>query len=318
MKKKENNKTPSGNPVAESGGAGYHTSVLLHECTMALAIQPNAVYVDATFGGGGHSQAILDKLGPDGKLFAFDQDEDAAKNAPADERFKLIRANFREMKRFLRMYEAIPVDGILADIGVSSWQIDSAGRGFSYRFEGPLDMRMNRDAGKTAAEVLNEYSAEELQLVLGQYGEVRNAKTLALAMVEARKVKQFKWISDLKAVCEANRIGEATKYLSQVFQAIRIEVNDELGALKDFLQQSAEVLKPGGRLAVITFHSLEDRLVKNYMKHGAFSDEPVKDFFGKADLKFRPVNKKPIEAGAEELKKNMRSRSAKLRVAERI
>lgn len=317
MEKKANNKKPSADPAKEGEG-GYHTSVLLHEGIEALAIKPAGIYVDTTFGGGGHSREILKQLGPEGKLFAFDQDEDAAKNAPDDERFKLIRANFRELKRFLRMYEAIPVDGILADIGVSSWQLDTAERGFSYRFDGPLDMRMNRSAGKTAAGVLNSYTAAELQKALGEYGEVRNAKTLAHAIVETRKLRPLEQISDLKAVAEQNRIGEASKYLSQVFQAIRIEVNDELGALKDLLMQSAEVLRPGGRLAVITFHSLEDRLVKNFMKNGAFSDEPVKDFFGKADLKFKLVNKKPVEAGEEELKRNMRSRSAKLRVAERI
>ncbi|HWB63765.1 MAG TPA: 16S rRNA (cytosine(1402)-N(4))-methyltransferase RsmH, partial [Chitinophagales bacterium] len=301
--------------LVEAGG--YHTSVLLHECVEGLAIKPGGLYVDVTFGGGGHSKAILKRLGKKGKLIAFDQDEDALKNAPDDKRLTLIQANFRDMKRFLRLHEAMPVDGILADLGVSSWQFDTADRGFSYRFEGPLDMRMNKSAATTAANVLNGYDAERLQNMLGQYGEVRNAKTLAQAIVEARNTRPFETIADLKAVAEQQAKGELMKYLSQVFQAIRIEVNDELGALKEFLIQSAEVLKPGGRLAVISFHSLEDRLVKNYMKHGAFEDEPVKDFFGRYELKFKPVTKKPVTAGEEELKNNPRSRSAKLRIAER-
>lgn len=244
----------------QSSGSSYHTSVLLHESVNALNIQPGGVYVDATFGGGGHSREILKQLDAEGKLLGFDQDEDAVRNAPNDERFELVQANFRDLKRFLRLHQAIPVDGILADLGVSSWQFDTAERGFSYRFDGPLDMRMNRFAQKTAADVLNEFSAEQLQKMLGEFGEVRNAKTLANAIVEARMQKRFETIVDLLAVCESNRIGERHKYLAQVFQAIRIEVNDELGALKDLLEQSFEVLKSGGRLAVITFHSLEDRL----------------------------------------------------------
>jgi 16S rRNA (cytosine1402-N4)-methyltransferase len=235
-----------------------------------------------------------------------------------DERFELVHANYSEMKRFLRFHQAIPVDGILADLGVSSWQFDTAERGFSFRFEGPLDMRMNRHENKTAANVVNEYSADKLQLMFSQYGEVRNAKTLALALVDARNLKPFETISDLTQVVEANRIGEEHKYFAQVFQAIRIEVNGELEALKGFLQQSVEVLKKGGRLAVITFHSLEDRLVKNFMKHGSFDDEPVKDFYGNTEKKLKPVNKKPIEATEKEKKENSRSRSAKLRVAEKI
>lgn len=302
----------------QPSGSSYHTSVLLHESVNALNIQSGGVYVDATFGGGGHSREILKQLDADGKLLGFDQDEDALRNVPEDERFELVQANFRDLKRFLRLHAAIPVDGILADLGVSSWQFDTAERGFSYRFDGPLDMRMNRFAEKTAADVLNEYSAEHLQKVLGGFGEVRNAKTLAKAIVEARMQKRFETIADLLNVCEANRIGEKHKYLAQVFQAIRIEVNDELGALKDLLQQSFEVLKSGGRLAVITFHSLEDRLVKNFMKHGTFDDEPVKDMFGNIERKFKVITKKPIEASEKEQKENSRSRSAKLRVAEKI
>lgn len=306
-------------PLGEDlGGDSYHVPVLLHECIEGLNIKPDGIYVDATFGGGGHSKEILGWLGKKGKLYAFDQDDDAQRNALDDKRFTLIHANFREMKRFLRLLSAMPVDGILADLGVSSWQFDTADRGFSYRFEGPLDMRMNRGIEKTAADLLNTYSAEALQKMFGELGEVRNAKTLAHAIVDARLVKPLETIDDLKLIAKANAKGELMRYLSQVFQAIRIEVNDELGALKDILQQSVEVLKPGGRLAVITFHSLEDRLVKNYIKHGTFEDEPVKDFFGNYKLNMKAINKKPIEANEEEQKRNPRSRSAKLRVAEKI
>jgi 16S rRNA (cytosine1402-N4)-methyltransferase len=313
MKKKENENEP-----AKQAQSGYHTSVLLHQCIEGLAIKPEGVYVDVTFGGGGHSAAILQKLGKKGKLFAFDQDQDALQNAPDDKRFTLLHANFRDLKRFLRLHDAIGVDGILADLGVSSWQFDTAERGFSYRFDGPLDMRMNRFAEKTAAQVLNTYSAEALQKMFGEYGEVRNSKTLANAIVDARSSQLFETIADLKSIAEQHRMGEAHKYLAQVFQAIRIEVNDELGALKDFLLQSIEALNPGGRLVVLTFHSLEDRLVKNIIKNGNFEDEPAKDFFGHFKLDLKAVNKKPITATNEELKQNSRARSAKLRIAEKI
>jgi 16S rRNA (cytosine1402-N4)-methyltransferase len=308
-------KSGSEHPKQESG---YHVSVLLHESIDGLNIQPGGTYVDVTFGGGGHSKEILKKLGPEGKLIGFDQDEDAVRNAPDDERFTLVKANFRELKRFLRLHDALPVNGILADLGVSSWQFDTAERGFSYRFEGPLDMRMNQSGELTAADVLNTYSAEQLQYMFGGYGEVRNSKTLANAIVQIREQQPFETIADLLNVCETNRIGDKHKYMAQVFQAIRIEVNDELGALRDLLQQSYEALDKGGRLAVITFHSLEDRLVKNYMKHGSFDDEPVKDFFGNIDRKFKLITKKPIEATDKEQKENSRSRSAKLRVAEKL
>jgi 16S rRNA (cytosine1402-N4)-methyltransferase len=313
MEKENNNEASS---KEESGF--YHEPVLLHECIEALSIKPAGAYVDVTFGGGGHSKVILDWLGKNGKLFAFDQDVDAQRNAIKDKRFTLIHANFRDMHKFLRLLSAIPVDGLLADLGVSSWQFDTAERGFSYRFDGPLDMRMNRSVEKSAADVLNEYSAAALQKMLGEYGEVRNAKTLANAIVEARATKPFEIIADLKTLAAKNAKGDLMKYLSQVFQAIRIEVNDELGALKELLKQSEQVLKPGGRLVVITFHSLEDRLVKNYMKHGTFEDEPVKDFFGNVDVKWRLISKKPVEAGEEEVKRNPRARSAKLRIAERV
>lgn len=302
----------------ETSASAYHTSVLLQESIEGLNIRANGTYVDATFGGGGHSAAILKQLGRDGRLLAFDQDEDAQRNALHDERFTLVQANFSELKRFLRLHQAIPVQGILADLGVSSWQFDTAERGFSFRFDGPLDMRMNRQGDMTAAQVLNTYSAEQLQQLLSMYGEVRNAKTLANALVNTRSQKPFESIADLRSVVEQCRMGEEHKYFAQVFQALRIEVNDELGALKSLLEQSAEVLESGGRLAVITFHSLEDRLVKNFMKHGSFDDEPVKDFFGNYEKKFKLITKKPVEASDKEKRENSRSRSAKLRVAEKI
>ncbi len=302
----------------QNSDASYHISVLLQESIQGLNIQPNGTYVDVTFGGGGHSNAILNALGADGRLIAFDQDADAQKNALDDNRFTLVKANFEDMNRFLRLHEVNSVDGILADLGVSSWQFDTAERGFSFRFDGPLDMRMNQQGQVTAADVLNEKSAEELQLMFSLYGEVRNAKTLAQTIVEARLQRPFVTIADLKVVVNQCRMGEAHKYYAQVFQAIRIEVNNELGTLKKLLEQSAEALKSGGRLAVITFHSLEDRLVKNYMKHGNFEDEPTKDFFGNFERKFKLITKKPIEAGEKEKRENSRSRSAKLRIAEKI
>ncbi|MBL0310813.1 MAG: 16S rRNA (cytosine(1402)-N(4))-methyltransferase RsmH [Bacteroidetes bacterium] len=296
----------------------YHTSVLLHECIEGLNIQPDGVYVDATFGGGGHSSEILKKLGKNGRLFAFDQDEDALKNTSADKRLTLIHANFREMKNFLRLYDALPVNGILADLGVSSWQFDTAERGFSYRFDGPLDMRMNQKGERSAKEILMKYTADELQQMFSQYGEVRNSKTLALSIVNARSVKPLKTIADLKRIAIENRMGEEHKYLAQVFQAIRIEVNNELEVLKAFLLQTHEMLSTGGRLVVLTFHSLEDRLVKNLIRNGNLEDEPEKDFFGNYEKKFRPINKKPIVASDIEMKVNSRSRSGKLRIAEKI
>lgn len=298
--------------------SSYHQPVLLQQCIDGLDIKPNGIYVDVTFGGGGHSKLILENLGSEGKLYAFDQDTDAWQNAPKDERLITVHANFRDIKRFLRLHGALAVDGILADLGVSSYQFDTAERGFSYRFDGPLDMRMNRDSGQTAADVLNTYSADKLQQMFSDFGEVRNSKTLALAIVEERNTRKFETIANLKALTERLSRGDEFRYLAQVFQSLRIEVNDELGALKDLLVQCYEVLKPGGRLAVLTFHSLEDRLVKNYIKHGSFTDEPEKDFFGNYQLKFKAVNKKPIVADNNEIKQNSRAHSAKLRIAERL
>lgn len=296
----------------------YHQPVLLQECIDGLALKADGVYVDVTFGGGGHSREILKHLGENGRLIAFDQDKDAQQNAIEDERFLLVQANFRELKRFLRLHGVKKVDGILADLGVSSYQFDTAERGFSFRFEGPLDMRMNQGGEQTAAELLQNYNAEELQRVFSEYGEVRNAKTLAVAIVEYRKQSSLNTTTDFLQFLEKMAIGEKHKYYAQVFQAIRIEINDELGALKDLMQQCTDVLGDEGRLAVITFHSLEDRLVKNYMRHGSFSDEPEKDFFGRVEKKYKLITKKPIVASDTEQRENSRSRSAKLRVAEKL
>lgn len=295
----------------------YHTTVLLNEAVEALNIRPEGIYVDATFGGGGHSQLILRGLGDKGKLIGFDQDDDVRSQIVEDKRFIFLNHNFRELKRMLRFSAIRRVDGVLADLGVSSHQFDEADRGFSYRFDAPLDMRMNQAEGTTAAKILNTYTAENLQKILSEYGEVRNSRTLAQALVAARVGKSYKNISDLLAVSDPLSMGDKMRYRSQVFQALRMEVNDELGALKDFLQQNLEVLSVGGRLAVITFHSIEDRLVKNFMKSGNFDGELNSDFYGNITRPFKVITKKPIEPSAEEVKNNPRARSAKLRIAEK-
>jgi len=296
----------------------YHTTVLLNEAVNGLSIVPNGVYIDATFGGGGHSRAILQQLNADGKLLGFDQDDDAATNIIEDQRFTLIPSNFRALKKMLRLHRIQQVDGILADLGVSSHQFDVAERGFSYRFNAPLDMRMNQHEAKTAATILNTYPTEQLQQLLSEYGEVRNAKTVATALVAARERKLFATINDLLQVIEPLVFGPKMQYLSQVFQALRIEVNDELGALRDLLKQSLDVLKVDGRIAIISFHSAEDRLVKNFFKTGDFEGVQEKDFYGNIHRPFQVMTKKPIEASAEEVKRNTRSRSAKLRIATRL
>lgn len=295
----------------------YHVTVLLHETVQHLVTNPNGVYIDATFGGGGHSQLLLSALAPDAKVLAFDQDSDVAGHLPQDSRFQWIQANFRHLQKFLRLHGITKVDGIMADLGVSSHQFDEADRGFSYRFDASLDMRMDTSKGITAADILNSYSEEQLLNVFAHYGEVRNSKSLAKAVVETRIQHPYVSIADLNQTAQQMMIGDKFKYLSQLYQALRIEVNDEIGALKDLLLQSKEVLTPGGRLAVITFHSLEDRPVKNFMKHGTFQDEPEKDFFGNFQTPFRLVTKKPVLPTADEIKNNSRSRSAKLRVAEK-
>lgn len=296
----------------------YHVPVMLKECIDGLQIQQNGIYVDVTFGGGGHSREILQHLGDKGKLFAFDVDEDAKRNVPDDKRFTLIQSNYRHIKRFLRLYGVTQVNGILADFGISSHQIDEPSRGFATRFDAPLDMRMNRSESISARDVVNTYSAEQLQHILGYYGEVINAKTLAHRIVEARAQQPIETTGELVEVCRAVAKGIEVKYFAQVFQAIRIEVNDELNAIREFLQQSMEILTPGGRLVVMSYHSLEDRLTKNFMKAGVFEGEPKKDLYGNYEHHLKVITRKPIEATAEELKINTRARSAKLRIAEKI
>ncbi|MFT7033258.1 MAG: 16S rRNA (cytosine1402-N4)-methyltransferase [Cyclobacteriaceae bacterium] len=298
----------------------YHTSIMLQECIEGLNIKEDGVYVDLTFGGGGHSKAILEKLNK-GHLYAFDQDEDARENAKdIDSRsFTLVQSNFRYLKKYLKFYGIKKVDGILADLGVSSHQINEASRGFSTRFEGPLDMRMDQTLQKTAADVLNDYDQGELHRIFGMYGEVRNAKTLASEIVRRRVSKSFETINDLKEILGryAPR-GRENKYYAQVFQAIRIEVNEELKVLEEMLEQANEVLNKEGRLVVMSFHSLEDRIAKNYINKGNFHGEAEKDFYGNLIRPFQPVNRKPTIAREEEIKSNNRARSAKLRVAEKV
>jgi 16S rRNA (cytosine1402-N4)-methyltransferase len=297
----------------------YHIPVLLDEVIEALNIQTDGIYVDCTFGGGGHSNAILQKLGATGKLIAFDQDDDARKNLPDDERIIFIPQNFRHLQRFLRLHNITSVDGIMADLGVSSHQFDEAERGFSIRYNAELDMRMDQRQQLTAFEVVNSYSEQRLHKLFEQYGEVTNSKTLAKKIVDVRKTASLKTIDGFKNALREIVKGNPNKYFAQVFQALRIEVNDELGALKEMLEQIPSLLKPGGRVAVITFHSLEDRLVKNFFRRGSF-DEPDENPF----INTEPVNelkvitKKPVVPTDKEMKKNPRSRSAKLRVAEKV
>ena len=296
----------------------YHQPVMLQECLDGLNIQPNGIYVDVTFGGGGHSKEILKRLGENGKLFAFDLDDDAQYNKIDDNRFVLIQANFRHIKRFLRLHNITKVDGILADFGVSSHQIDAADRGFSIRYNADLDMRMQQTQMLTAKQVVNTYSAEQLQNILGFYGEVPNAKTLANAIVQEREVKEIETTMQLVDLCLNFSRGKEHKYMAQVFQAIRIEVNDELNAIKDFLVSALDILNVGGRLVTMSYHSLEDRLVKNFIKTGNVEGDVQKDFYGKIAKYFNLINKKPIIATEEEIKENSRARSAKLRIAEKI
>ena len=298
----------------------YHVPVMLKECVEGLSIKPNGIYIDVTFGGGGHSAEILKHLSSEGKLFGFDQDSDARANAEKiDHRsFTFVQANFRHLKRYLKLYGVSQVDGILADLGVSSHQIDEPMRGFSTRSDADLDMRMDSNAKVKASDVVNEYSEEQLHRLLGIYGEVKNAKTLAAAIVSERFSNPFKTTQDLIRLLDrlAPRHREY-KYYAQVFQAIRIEVNDEMGALEDFLEQTAEVIKPGGRLVVESYHSLEDRMVKNFINKGKVFGEVEKDFYGNQIKPFDALNRKPIVVNQEQLKINKRARSAKLRIAEK-
>ena len=295
----------------------YHLPVLLKESVEGLALQPNGVYVDVTFGGGGHSKHILEML-EGGKLFGFDQDADAEANILNDERFTLIKQNFRYISNFLKMHNARHVDGLLADLGVSSHQFDVMERGFSFRGDADLDMRMNQSADLDAKKLLNTYEEAELTRVFKEYGELRNARRIAQEIVSERMVKPLDRINDLLRVADKAKIGKIGKnYMAQVFQAIRIEVNDEMGALKEMLLATQKVIKSGGRLSVITYHSLEDRLVKNYLRTGNFAGKQEKDFYGNLIRPFEPVNRKVIVPSQEEIKTNQRARSAKLRVAVR-
>ena len=295
----------------------YHNPVLLQASVDGLNIKPDGIYVDVTFGGGGHSKEILKRLGPNGKLFAFDQDEDALANALPDEKFTIINENFRFIKRFLRFYGVKSVDGILADLGVSSHQFDVPERGFSTRFDADLDMRMSQKNDLNAYRVVNEYDEANLRRVFLDYGELKNASALAKTIIEAREEQLIKTTDELKAVL-ARYLPERVrnKILAQIYQAIRIEVNQEMDVLKEFLEQSLEVLNPGGRLSVISYHSLEDRLVKRFMKNGMFEGEPERDFFGNFSVPFKTVGKLIVPDNIE-IKENNRARSAKLRIAEK-
>jgi 16S rRNA (cytosine1402-N4)-methyltransferase len=297
----------------------YHIPVLLNEVIENLQVKPGGVYVDCTFGGGGHSKAILEKLGVNGKLVAFDQDADAKRNIPDDERVLFIPQNFRYLQRFLRLNGIMEVDGILADLGVSSHHFDEASRGFSTRFDAPLDMRMDQREAKTAYDIISSYSEQQLHKLFEQYGEVTNSKTLAKTIVDIRRTANLKNIDAFKTALAPVVKGNPNKYFAQVFQALRMEVNDETGALKELLEQVPAVLKKGGRVAVITFHSIEDRLVKIFFRENRFDVAEENPFETVEKIKLlKMVNKKPITAKEEELKKNTRSRSAKLRVAEKI
>ncbi len=298
----------------------YHRPVLLEESIEGLKVKEDGTYVDLTFGGGGHSLAILEQI-REGKLIAFDQDEDAAEVAGRiqSKAFTFIKGNFRYFDKFLKLHGIKEADGILADLGVSSHQIDTPGRGFSTRYEGGLDMRMDRSARKTAGDIINSYPEAELHRIFGMYGEVRNARTLAAAICHARAQKPIQTTDDLKKILkELAPRNREYKYFAQVYQALRIEVNDELGALKEMLNRCVNVLKPGGRIVVISYHSLEDRLVKNFFNKGKFHGDAEKDFFGNELKPLKSITRKPVTAGEEEIKANPRARSAKIRIAEKI
>lgn len=297
----------------------YHIPVMLNECMEGLAIKPDGVYVDVTFGGGGHSKEILSRLGKKGTLYGFDQDADAENNIPEDDRFVFVRSNFRYLSNFMRFHGETEIDGLLADLGVSSHHFDDKDRGFSFRFQGMLDMRMNTRAGKTAADILNTYTEEALSTLFYLYGELKNSRKLASVIVRARETKPLVTTDEFLALITPY-IGKdkEKKMLAQVFQALRIEVNDEMRALREMLLQAMHLLKPGGRLVVMTYHSLEDRLVKNFFKSGNFEGTISQDFFGNIQSPFRLINNKVITPSSEEVEVNPRSRSAKLRIAEKL
>ncbi len=296
----------------------YHKPVLLKECISGLNIIPNGIYVDVTYGGGGHSNEII-KLLKDGRLIAFDQDTDAINNAIVDDRFLLVNNNFQFLKNFLRLHNASKVNGILADLGVSSHQFDIPERGFSTRFEAKLDMRMNQNQSLDASDIINTYSEEELQRILKEFGEIKNYRCFSKAIIESRSISSIVTTNDLiESTKQCYPQHKKNKFLAQLFQALRIEVNDELRTLKTMLEQAKESLVPGGRLVVISYHSLEDRLVKNFIKSGNFNGIVNKDFYGKPIVDFKPITRKPIMPNEDEIEINNRARSAKLRIAEKI
>jgi len=295
----------------------YHNPVLLRPSVDGLITRPDGTYVDVTFGGGGHSSLILEKLDANGRLIAFDQDPDAAKNVPNDPRFQFVPSNFCNLKKFLQYYQAYPVDGILADLGVSSHQFDTPERGFSHRFDGELDMRMNSTKGVTAAQIVNEYPVQKLSEIFYQYGELTNARSIATAIEKKRETPIHTTADLVDTLSPLLPRGKENKVLSQIFQALRIEVNGELQVLRDFLSQSVDALRPGGRLVVISYHSLEDRLVKNFMKAGNFDGIIEKDFFGNALTPFSSITRKAVVPDENEIETNSRARSAKLRIAAR-
>ncbi len=307
------------NPTSTIPSSDYHIPVLFHETMQNLNIHPEGVYVDATFGGGGHSRGILSKLGPKGRLIAFDQDADAKNNLPNDERIVFIPENFKYLQRFLRLHKINQVDGVLADLGVSSHQFDEGTRGFSTRFDGPFDMRMDQRQTRTAVQVIESLSETELHKMFEQYGEVTNSKTLAKYIVDNRKHVKLNTVQDFKTLIAPVVKGNPNKYWAQVFQAIRIVVNEEMEVLSDFLAQLPEVIKPGGRAVIITFHSIEDRMVKNAFKVAPEEENPSNPFLSNPREKvWEIITKKPVMASDKEMKENNRSRSAKLRAAERV
>lgn len=314
-----NKETPTSDNLSNSQPDNYHVPVLLAETIDGLQIKPDGIYVDCTFGGGGHAKAILEKLGAQGKLIAFDQDEDAKRNLADDNRLIFVPQNFRYLQRFLRLQQIVAVDGVLADLGVSSHQFNEAERGFSIRFDAELDMRMDQRQSLTAYQLVNTYTEQQLHKLFEQYGEVTNAKTLAKTIVQVRGNVSLKTIDAFKNALREVVKGNPNKYFAQVFQALRIEVNDELGALKEMLQQVPKLLKPGGRVAIITFHSLEDRLVKNFFRRGSFDEPESNPFTNDTTVnELKLVTKKPIVPTDAEMKRNGRSRSSKLRVAEKV
>ena len=305
--------------MAENTEKTYHIPALLTQCIEGLSIRPDGTYVDVTFGGGGHSHAIMSKLGPNGRLYGFDQDIDAKANSIDDYRFTFVHSNFEFLSNFLRYYGVKQVDGIIADLGVSFHHFDDSERGFSFRFDGALDMRMNQEGGHDASWILANYEEGKLTDMFRLYGELHNARAIAGAIVKAREKGEIKTTEQLvEAVKPKIRVQQEKKELAQVFQAIRIEVNDEIGALRHLLEQTLEVLKPGGRIVVLTYHSLEDRLVKNFLRSGNVDGKIEKDFFGRVESAFRLINNKVIQPDEEEIARNPRSRSAKLRIAERV